>query len=63
MATDDALAAIRAELARLQEEYLQLEKALPPHGLKMGHYQRLEELEELIEEKKAVLARLSLPQK
>ena len=60
--TEEKIEALRIELARLQEEYLQLEKALPPHGLKMQHYQRLEELEELIEQKEAVLESLSRPQ-
>ena len=57
--TEDSVEEVLLELARLQDEYLQLEQALPPHGLKMSHYQRLEELEDLIADKKATLERLS----
>jgi len=46
---------LRAELDRLEEERSQLEKALPPHGLKPAHLQRLEELEERLEALKARL--------
>jgi len=46
---------LEAELARLKEERRQLEMALPPHGLKPAHLQRLEELEERVEELRARL--------
>ena len=46
------------ELARLEEELDQLVKALPAHGLKPAHLQRIEELEERIAELKAAPAGL-----
>ncbi|MBW2624153.1 MAG: hypothetical protein JRD68_14690 [Deltaproteobacteria bacterium] len=42
---------IKAELRDLEAEYEQLEQNLPPHSIKPGHLQRLEELEDLISEK------------
>jgi hypothetical protein len=55
---DDPRARLTAELGSLRAEHRQLEDALPPHGLKPSHYRRLEELEELIEEKSRALAAL-----
>ena len=50
--TDDLRAAIKA----LEEERDQLEAALPPHGLKPGHLQKIEDLEDKIEALKAELS-------
>ena len=41
------------KIARLEEERNQLEKALPPHGLKPAHLLRLEELEDELARLKA----------
>ncbi len=41
------------EIARLEEERDQLEKALPPHGLKPAHLMKLEEIEDRLAELKA----------
>ncbi|MBW2063082.1 MAG: hypothetical protein JRI95_16185 [Deltaproteobacteria bacterium] len=47
---------IKAELKALKTDHDQLEQNLPPHGLKPGHLQRIEELEDLIREKEKDLA-------
>ena len=47
---DESLA---QEIARLEEERDQLEKALPPHGLKPAHLMKLEEVEDRLAELKA----------
>ncbi len=49
---------IKAELESLEAEYNQLERNLPPHSIRPHHLQRIEELEDLIEEKKKELAAL-----
>ncbi|MEE9517727.1 MAG: hypothetical protein V3V52_11540 [Candidatus Adiutricales bacterium] len=49
---------IKVALRDLEAEYEQLEQNLPPHSIKPGHLQRLEELEGLIAEKKKELAAL-----
>jgi hypothetical protein len=49
---------IKAELQNLEAEHEQLEQNLPPHSIKPSHLQRLEELEDLISEKKKELAAL-----
>jgi len=46
---------LREELARLEEELSELEKALPAHGLKPAHLLRIEELEDQIDEIKEKL--------
>ena len=53
--TADRRARLQAEMDRLQAEHDQLEEALPPHGLKPGHLQRIEELEDRIEDLKKEL--------
>ncbi len=49
---------IKADLRDFEAEYEQLEHNLPPHSIKPSHLQRLEELEDLIAEKKKELAAL-----
>ena len=56
---EDPAQLLRAEIAALREEHDQLEAALPPHGLKPGHFARLEELEEQIQEKQKQLEALT----
>ncbi len=46
---------IKSELKAMQLEHDQLEENLPAHGLNPGHLQRIEELEDLIKEKKKEL--------
>lgn len=48
---DGGRKALEVELERLIEELDTLEAALPAHGLKPRHLLRIEELEELIQEK------------
>ncbi|MBU2549150.1 MAG: hypothetical protein KKB20_12095 [Proteobacteria bacterium] len=55
MVTESEQAALLVELEALRAELNQLEAALPPHGLKPGHLQRIEELEDLIEAKTELL--------
>jgi len=50
---------IKAELRDLEAEYEQLAQNLPPHSIKPSHLQRLEELEDLISEKKKELSALN----
>ena len=50
MASDRRAEALRAEIKTLQAELDQLEAALPPHSVKPHHLQRIEELEDRIEQ-------------
>jgi chaperonin cofactor prefoldin len=52
---NDNASELENRLQRLIRERDQLEQALPPHGLKPGHLQKLEELEDQIEELQAQL--------
>lgn len=52
--TDDLVACLQ----QLQQEYVELEASIPKHSITASHLQRLEELEDEIEElKKEIAAR------
>lgn len=46
---------VKQELDKLIEEHQELETNLPAHGLKPGHLMRIEELEDMIAEKREEL--------